>query len=187
MTRKSRAPAGGLDDQEEAGLVEAAATGSEEALGLIFLRYSEAVYALAYRITGTIEDAEDVLQDVFVGMARALRRYEECGRFRSWLLKVTARVALLRVRHRSRVTFEHLDALPGSSDGPGRAATAILNRIEVEHALAAMPPSLRIVFLLKEVEGYDHSEIAALLDISPGASRARLHRAWRFLDRRVAS
>jgi len=163
-------------------LVRAAAGGSREALGGLFRRYAEGVYRVAYRITGTRADAEDTLQDVFVGLPRALSSYREQGRFGGWLRQVTIRTALSRIRGRERRTFEPLDrvevpARPGPADA--------LDRIELARALDEMPEAHRIVFLLKEVEGYDHAEIGALLAISPGAARVRLHRAWRFLEARI--
>lgn len=166
----------------DAALVDAAARGSREALGGLFRRYAEDVCRVAYRVTGTRADAEDTLQDVFVGLPRALAHYREQGRFGGWLRQVTVRTALARVRSRDRRTFEPLDraAVPD----PGGGADAV-DRIEVARALAEMPEAHRIVFLLKEVEGYDHAEIGAFLSITAGAARVRLHRAWRFLEGRL--
>ena len=175
------------DDRGERGaddgpLVQAAARGSREALGRLFRRYAEDVYRAAYRITGTRADAEDTVQDVFVGLRRALGHYHEQGRFGGWLRQVTVRTALSRVRSRDRRAFEPLEEaeLADRSD-----AADPVDRIEVARALEEMPASHRIVFLLKEVEGYDHAEVASLLSITVGASRVRLHRAWRFLETRV--
>jgi len=158
------------------------AEGSREALGSLYRRYADDVYRLAYRLTGTRADAEDTLQDVFVGLPRALGRYREEGRFLSWLRQVTARTALSRMRTRARTRFEPLDA----AELPAReTAGDTVERITLARALADMPEPLRLVFLLKEVEGYDHAEIGTLLSIRPGAARVRLHRAWRFLEERI--
>lgn len=175
----------GGDDEvgtRDAVLARAAGEGSREALGALFRRYAEEVYRLAYRITGTRAEAEDTLQDVFVGLPRALRRYREQGRFLSWLRQVTARTAISRVRTRGRASFEPLEA--GELAARASPYDAV-DRIALAQTLAAMPEANRLVFLLKEVEGYSHAEIGDLLSIRTGASRARLHRAWRFLEHRL--
>src|SRR5260370_19324309 len=83
-------------------LVDGARGGSPEALAALYRAHGVALYRLAYRVTGTREDAEDVLHDVFVGLPEALARYEERGNLAGWLKRVTARVALGRVRSRKR-------------------------------------------------------------------------------------
>lgn len=172
-----------MEEVGDEALARAAAKGSRDALGAIFRRYAGEVHRLAYRITGTRDEAEDTLQDVFVGLPRALGRYREQGRFLAWLRQVTARTALSRVRARGRRSFEPLEftELPAPSD----VGADPLDRIALARALADLPEPQRTVFLLKEVEGYDHAEIGALLCISAGAARVRLHRAWRFLERRM--
>lgn len=181
------APGPGRGRREEEGaaevrLVRAAAAGSREALGQLFHRYAEDVYRVAYRICGTRADAEDTLQDVFVGLPRALAHYEEKGRFGGWLRQVAVRTALSRMRAVRRRPWEPLDVV----ELPARASGAdVVDRMELSRVLGQMPEAHRIVFLLKEVEGYDHAEIGAFLSISPGASRVRLHRAWRFLETRL--
>lgn len=167
---------------QDAVLARAAGEGSRDALEALFRRHADAVYRLAYRITGRRAEAEDTLQDVFVGLPRALRRYRERGRFLSWLRQVTARTALSRVRTRGRVTFEPLDV--GELTAQASPYDAV-DRVALARTLAEMPEANRLVFLLKEVEGYSHAEIGDLLSIRPGASRARLHRAWRFLEHRL--
>ena len=168
------------NDSDDA-LAAAAARGSDDALAQLFQRHGSAVHTMAYRITGSSHDAEDVLQDVFVGLPRALRRYQPHGRFAAWITKVAARVALMRVRARrggEDLFAEALQLVQPAGVDP-------IDRITVRDALAALPDAQRIIFLLKEVSGYTHDEIAELLGISIAASRVRLHRAWRALEARV--
>jgi len=136
------------------------------------LEHGAALFRLAYRLVGAREDAEDVVHDVFVGLPGALRRYEERGSFAAWLKRVTARVALMRLRSGKRRREVALDNAagqvqpPSTSGGDGLAA-----------AVDTLPDHLRAVLVLKEIEGYAHAEIALLLGISEGASRVRLTRA----------
>jgi RNA polymerase sigma-70 factor (ECF subfamily) len=139
--------------------------------------------ALAFRLTGSRDDAEDVLHDVFLGLPEALRRYEERGALESWLKRVTARIALSRIRSRERTREVALD-----DTLPVRAASEDqLDLLSVQRAIDALPDSLRVVFVLREVEGYTHAEIADLLNISIGASEVRLHRAVRALRRSLGA
>jgi RNA polymerase sigma-70 factor (ECF subfamily) len=121
-------------------------------------------------------DAEDVVHDVFVGLPEALRRYEERGALGAWLRTITARLALMRLREQTarplaEVNNEDLAAASAKTDAS----------LTVEQALRMLSPNLRAVLVLKEIEGFTHAEIAALLDISIGASEVRLHRALKTL------
>ena len=148
----------------------AAASGSPIAIAELYGRYGPALYRLAYRLTGTREDAEDVVHDVFVGLPEALERYEERGRVDAWLKRITARVALMRLRSGRRRPVMRLEnaEIPAVSGEPP---------IDLQAAVDALPIKLRSVLVLKEIEGYSHAEIADLLDISAVTSRVRLLRA----------
>lgn len=174
--RSSRVPLIPDAPHDDAALLRAAAAGSLEALGALYARHADAVYGVALRLTGSPVEAEDVLQDVFVGLPRALRAYAEHGRFEAWLRQVAARVALMRLRARRRRREAPLDALPPRADA-GRAPNPGA-RLDLERLLDRLPERLRTVFVLKEIEGYGHAEIAELLGITPGNSAARLSRAW---------
>ena len=156
--------------------VEAARAGSPAALAALYREHGTALYRLAYRLTGTPQDAEDVVHDVFVGLPEALKRYEERGSFTSWLKRVTARVTLMRLRARKRRREVALEATLPAVDPPSEPASMAL-RVAVD----ALPDLLRSVLVLKEIEGYSHAEVGELLGISTGASRVRLNRAMRLL------
>jgi RNA polymerase sigma-70 factor (ECF subfamily) len=151
--------------------VDAIRAGSPDALAALYREHGHALYRLAYRLVGTREDAEDVVHDVFVGLPEALGRYQERGSFAGWLQRVTARVALMRRRREVA-----LDATLATADRP-----AAVEGVTLQAAIDALPDRLRCVLVLKEVEGYSHAEVGALLGISAGASRVRLNRAMRRL------
>jgi RNA polymerase sigma-70 factor (ECF subfamily) len=159
----------------DATLVARAAGGDRAALGALYDRHASTLLAVAFRLLMSRTDAEDVVHDVFVGLPEALRRYEERGAFLSWLKRVTVRVALSRLRHN-----EVRDArdLSPSLGAPARDHDAVM---DLEAAVASLPPSLRAVLVLKEIEGYSHVEIGEMVGISAGASKVRLHRALRAL------
>ena len=149
-----------------------------EVIERIFREYGQLVLDTAYRLTGSVSDAEDVLQDVFLGLPAALERYRHRDTFPAWLRRVTVRVALMRLR-RDRGRREI--ALDTVAEPIVRAHETSGERAEIERAIAALPAGLRAVFVLREVEGYSHAEIAALLDIREGTSQVRYHRAVRML------
>lgn len=171
-------PEPGLD-QSDASLVAALRAGDEGALADLYRRHAERLLAVAYRITGSRVDAEDVVHDVFVGLERALRSYDERGRLLAWLRRVTARTALMKIRSRRRREARH-DTVEAREEA---APEPVEDRLAVREALGEMSGKLRAVFVLKEIEGFSHGEIAEMLGISEGASSMRLSRAWTFLRR----
>jgi len=166
---------------ESADLVGGARSGDPAALGMLYDAFGAGLFRLAYRLTGTREDAEDVVHDVFVGLPEALTRYEERGRLGAWLRRVTARVALMRLRGQARrreTGFEQAAELPARTD-------ATPEQVELRAAVDGLPHALRSVLVLKEMEGYSHAEIAELLGISAATSRVRLFRAIRHVRRKL--
>jgi RNA polymerase sigma-70 factor, ECF subfamily len=163
-------------DQEEISLLSAVARGNR-ALGAVYTKYGDIVFACAFRCLASTADAEDVLQDVFVGLPEALSSYREQGGFESWLKRVAIRAALMRLRSRTRRREEAIDdaQLPPITPNP---EADIIDRIAARRAILALPDALRVVFILKEVEGYSHAEIGELLGMTAGASAVRLNRAW---------
>jgi len=168
----------------ESALLAAVRQGSTEALGQLYSLHGGDVFSLAFRLTGSREDAEDVLQDVFVGLPRALRSYDEQGRFGAWLGRVAARVALMRLRSRGALRE---DAIEAAGDPVARREADPVDRIAAQRALQKLPDGLRAVFVLKEVEGYSHAEIGALLGITAENSAVRLSRAWKLLHNEASA
>ena len=171
MATQAASPA----DSGSAELVARARLGDPEALGGLYDAFGTALFRLAYRLTGTREDAEDVVHDVFVGLPDALAGYEERGRLGAWLRRVTARVALMRHRsrnHRREVGLERAAGLAGRSEPTSEHAA-------LQAAVDALPVALRSVVVLREMEGYTHAEIGEILGISAVTSRVRLLRALR--------
>lgn len=151
--------------------------GQSEAIGELYARVADGLGALAQRLTGSRQDAEDVVHDVFLGLPEALKHYDERGQFDAWLRRVTARVALTRVRLRQRRRERNLE-----SDVPHEPTHVSLDdHVALTTAIDLLPDSLRTVIVLKMIEGYSHEEIAALVGITPRASEQRLHRAVKAL------
>ena len=163
----------------EPEFVERLCAGEPGALAQAYDRYAAMVYRIGYRLLGETADAQDLVQDVFAGLPRAARSFEGRSSFEQWLRRVATRTALMVLRQRrvQRRGAERLGrTMSRSSSGDTPAA-----RMDLESALRALDERLRVVFVLREIEGYSHQEIAELLGLGVGTTRVRLHRARRRL------
>lgn len=148
--------------------------GDVSLLRTLYDRHGQSVYRAAYRITGSHDDAEDVLQEVFIGLPEALRGFEGRGSLEGWLHRIATRAALAKLRtQRRRAETPLHEALPE----PAQRSDQSIDRAALQSALSRLPDRLRLVFVLREVDGYTHAEIAEILGIRPGTSEVRLHRA----------
>lgn len=127
-------------------------------------------------------DAEDVVQDLFVGLPEALRTYRDEGRFEAWLHRVAVRLTLMRLRSARRRNEVALDG-QGLIAPPGRDPAGF--DLRVRQALEELDGEQRALVVLRAIEGYSHEEIAALLGIRRGAAQVRYHRALSRLRARL--
>jgi RNA polymerase sigma-70 factor, ECF subfamily len=153
-------------------------------LAALYDRHAPRMLRVAWRLTSARADAEDVVHDVFLRIPELLARYDERGTLDAWLAQVTARSALMRLRSdRRRHALEAQEVI--SVVGVARTDLAA-EYGDLERLIAALPESQRTVFVLREIEGFSHDEIAALVGISAGASRVRLTRALESLRRSLS-
>jgi RNA polymerase sigma-70 factor (ECF subfamily) len=158
--------------------LERLAAGDQTALAELFVAHGDLVYRTALRLTSSRADAEDVTQELFLRLASAVRGFTGTAEsFPGWLRRVAVRQSLMLLRsgrRRREVSVDGLLSLVAPAAGS-------VDRMTIDTAIARLPDDLRTVFLLKEVEGYGHAEIADLLGISVANSEVRLHRARRAL------
>lgn len=156
--------------------VALAAGGDRRAFERIYRAHVSRVFTLCARMVGDRAVAEELTQDVFVRAWEKIALYRGESAFGTWLHRVAVNVVLshrkseARRRGREEDGEQHVNMHPGRSDSPGA-------RMDLEQAIAALPPGARRVFVLFDVEGYRHEEIADLLGITAGGSKAQLHRA----------
>jgi RNA polymerase sigma-70 factor (ECF subfamily) len=171
----------GHERSEELRLVRDAQAGERRAFEELYRRNVGRVYALCYRLAGEASLAEELTQDVFVRAWQKLGSFRGESAFSSWLHPLTVRVALSERRARRRrtsrvwatedpVVYEKPQRRPGHGTG-----------IDLERAIADLPPGARAVFVLHDVEGYRHDEIAEMTGVATGTSKAQLHRARKLL------
>jgi len=169
-----------VDRTDLCDLLRDVRNGSTDALASLYREYATVVYDAARRITADAEDAEDIAQDVFVGLPEAVAAFDGRGSFEGWLKRIAVRASLMRLRDRRRTRSLDGDRRP--DDRPVDETTPAIDKIALERALALLPDPLRVVFVLKEIEGYTHRETAAVLGITKGASEVRLFRARKALQ-----
>jgi len=171
-----------LSQNEMGTLVAEARDGDRSAFDALVRRTWADTYSLAFRLTGNAEDARDVCQEAYLRAFRGLRRFRGDARFTTWLYRITANCASTQLGRRRRHRHEELDDelelndLSPAVDPVGRSESASL-RDAVQKALAALPPKLRAVVVLRDIYDLSHEVIAAELGISVSAAKVRLHRA----------
>jgi RNA polymerase sigma-70 factor, ECF subfamily len=166
---------------EERRLVHQAQAGDMAAFEELYRRNVGRVFALCMRLAGDAALAEELAQDVFVRAWERLGTFRGDSAFSSWLHPLTVNVALSERRARRRrtarvMTTDDLTPFEKPKRAPGPEAG-----LDLEKALATLPPGARSVFVLHDVEGYRHQEIADLTGVAEGTSKAQLHRARRML------
>jgi len=164
-------------------LVHRAQAGDTRAFETLYRTHVGRVYAVCLRMVADERRAAELTQDTFVRAWQHLDSFRGDSAFSSWLYRVTVNVVLvaLRSRRRRRARLEPTDDWTRiDKAGPRPAADEAL---DLEQAIATLPTQARTVLVLHDLEGYRHKEIATLMGIAPGTSKAHLHRARQLLKR----
>jgi RNA polymerase sigma-70 factor (ECF subfamily) len=159
-----------------------AAGGDGGAFHLLYGRHTPALYATAVRLTREASDAEDAVHDVWVRAVDALPRFEWRSSLRTWLTGIL--LNRLRELDRQARDVRALDEASLADASLGDEPTPLpggVDPLDLEAAIAALPPGYRRVLVLHDLEGFTHEDIAGLLDIDPGTSKSQLARARRRL------
>lgn len=162
-------------------LAQKAAGGDTEAFEEIYHRHFRRVYSLCLRMTGNPTQAEDLTQDAFLHLFDKIGTFRGDSAFTTWLHRMTVNIVLMHFRKRStksELTTEDGETpiqIVQGTQNPN--AMPIIDRIAIEKAVAQLPLGYRTVFLLHDVEGYEHEEIARMLGFAEGTSKSQLHKA----------
>lgn len=181
--------------QPEAGLVRRCLAGDEKAYRDLVEMYQPRVYSLALRMVRRVEDAEDVTQETFVRMFRALDRYDPTRSFGAWLFSIAARLAIDQIRRRklqpAPLTGRDKDdeeySIEVEDPGPRPDEVAARNQEErrTRALIETLPPHYRVVVLLRHQQDLSYEEIAEALHLPLGTVKARIHRARALLKERI--
>jgi len=170
----------------EAALVARASSGDVAAFELLYRHTAGRVFALCLRMSGDRIRAGELTHEVFVRAWERLGQYRGESAFTTWMHRLAVNLVLERFRsdrrREARVTLvedEATDHAVQSAFDP--AAADVLDRVDLERAVAQLPPNAREVFVLHDIEGYRHEEIAERMHLAQGTVRAHLHRARKLL------
>jgi len=195
QTVQAPAPGAGASPQpEDRELVEKAQHGDGPAFAELVARHQRQLYRLALRMTGSEADAQEVLHEAFLNAYQKLPNFRGEAQFSSWLYRIAANSALMRLRRKRRAPdalqdqplelqgpkFSAEGFLEPQNDWSQRADTQMMDRElgqAIDRAVAALPEDYWTVFLLKDVDGLSNEEIASALDLTVPAVKSRLHRA----------
>ena len=162
-------------------LTQLAASGDMAAFEQIYQRHHRRVFSLCLRMTQNPPEAEDLTQEVFIQLFRKIGSFRGESAFTTWLHRLTVNQVLMHFRKRSvrdEKTTEDGETpdeiVPGTEN---YQKMPIVDRLALNKAIAALPPGYRTVFILHDVEGYEHEEIARMLKLSVGTSKSQLHKA----------
>jgi RNA polymerase sigma-70 factor, ECF subfamily len=172
-------------DNSERSLVQRAQRGDEAAFATLFQLHKKRVYSVCLQMTKDVADAEDLTQEAFMQVFRSINSFRGDSAFSTWLYRVAVNTVLMKLRRRKSPPVLSLDE-PVSSDSPSLkrevgkedlSLSGAVDRIALRRAIEELPGGCRQIFDLHEVEGYQHHEIAELLQCSIGNSKSQLHKA----------
>jgi RNA polymerase sigma-70 factor (ECF subfamily) len=173
-----------IRDDSERSMVQRAQNGDEQAFAALFQQHKKRVYSVCLLMTKDVAEAEDLTQEAFLQVFRAIGSFRGDAAFSTWLYRVAVNTVLMKLRRKAPPAFS-LDE-PVSPEAPslkrefGRrdeALTGVIDRLALRRAMLDLPEGCRKIFSLHEVEGYQHHEIARLLGCSVGNSKSQLHKA----------
>jgi RNA polymerase sigma-70 factor, ECF subfamily len=171
---------GDRPEADDSQLLKRAAMGDSAAFHKLIDRHSSRLYRLAVSMVGNATDAEDVLQETFVGAFRGLKGFESRSTVKTWLTRILLTQSARWRRERQRSKAQPIDALTGGVPiAPGCAdpAPGVSKRLDVQMALSQLSPEHREVLLLREFENLSYEEMSAVLDVPRGTIESRLYRA----------
>ena len=172
-------------DSAEAELIEKAKLGDAHAFQALYDKHKRRVYSLCLRMTSNTAEAEDLTQEAFLQLYRKIGTFRGESAFSTWLHRLSVNVVLMHLRKKSLpvVSLEETTQ-PGEDDTPKKdfgaedmALAGSIDRLQLQKAVDDLPPGYRTIFVLHDVEGYEHNEIADIVGCSIGNSKSQLHKA----------
>lgn len=170
----------------EAEAIQRAQQGDAEAFERIYGLHNRRVYALCLRMVGNTAEAEDLTQEAFLQLFRKIGTFRGESAFSTWLHRLAVNVVLMRLRKKTLAATSLDEATEPDEDaggprkdigGPDLRLSGSVDRVNLERAVERLPPGYRSIFVLHDVQGYEHNEIAVIMHCSIGNSKSQLHKA----------
>jgi RNA polymerase sigma-70 factor (ECF subfamily) len=172
-------------NDDQADILARAQAGDHQAFAQLYSIHKRRVYSLCLRMVGSVAEAEDLTQEAFLQFHRKIATFRGESALSTWLHRLAINVVLMHLR-RKGLQVSSLDELmePAPDQRPGRSFGApdlvlsgTIDRLTLQRAINDLPAGYRLIFVLHDIEGFEHNEIAALLDCSIGNSKSQLHKA----------
>ncbi len=169
----------------DADVLARAQAGDHYAFAHLYALHKRRIYSLCLRMVGNVAEAEDLTQEAFLQLHRKIATFRGDSAFSTWLHRLAINVVLMHLRKKGLSLISLDEAMePTPEEGPGRSFGApdlslagSIDRLALERAISDLPAGYRLIFVLHDIEGYEHNEIAAMLDCSIGNSKSQLHKA----------
>jgi RNA polymerase sigma-70 factor (ECF subfamily) len=182
---RERIASGSSTNQDQADILARAQAGDHQAFAQLYSIHKKHLFSLCLRMVGSVAEAEDLTQEAFLQFHRKINTFRAESSLSTWLHRLTINVVLMHLRKKG-LQLNSLDEMmqPTSDQRPGRSFGArdltlsgAIDRLALQRAIKDLPAGYRLVFVLHDIEGFDHNEIASLLDCSVGNSKSQLHKA----------
>jgi RNA polymerase sigma-70 factor, ECF subfamily len=172
-------------DSIEAELIERAKLGDAQAFQALYDKHKRRVYSLCLRMTANTAEAEDLTQEAFLQLYRKIATFRGESAFSTWLHRLSVNVVLMHLRKKNLPVVSLEETTQGGEDDTPKkdfgaddlALAGSIDRLQLQKAVDDLPPGYRTIFVLHDVEGYEHNEIAAIVGCSIGNSKSQLHKA----------
>jgi RNA polymerase sigma-70 factor, ECF subfamily len=172
------------DKLSEAAAIERAKQGDAEAFEALYNLHKRRVYSLCLRMTANTAAAEDLTQEAFLQLFRKIGTFRGESAFSTWLHRMAVNVVLMQLRKKGLPVVPLEETMEGEDEAPRKEPGAedprlagSIDRMQLQLSIRALPPGYRMIFLLHDVEGYEHNEIAEMVGCSIGNSKSQLHKA----------
>ena len=183
MARTRRTEGGDVPESESIRLAQ---RGDAAAFERLYQLHSRRVYSLCLRMVGNTAEAEDLTQEAFLQLFRKISTFRGESAFSTWLHRLAVNVVLMKLRKKSgkETSLEQVTEPDEESGSPRRdfgapdlKLSGSLDRVNIQRAVDQLPPGYKAVFVLHDVQGYEHNEIAGIMGCSIGNSKSQLHKA----------
>jgi RNA polymerase sigma-70 factor (ECF subfamily) len=168
----------------EAEAIRRSQAGDSAAFDFLYQLHSRRVYALCLRMVNNPADAEDLMQEAFLQLFRKIGTFRGESAFSTWLHRMTVNVVLMQLRKKGLPVVSLEETLEADDEAPRKEfgtrdvkLTGSIDRLQLQRAIDRLPPGYRTVFVLHDVEGFEHNEIAQIVGCSIGNSKSQLHKA----------
>lgn len=169
----------------DAALIQKVQSGDHQAFAELYSLHKRRIYSLCLRMVGNAAEAEDLTQETFLQLHRKIGTFRGDSAFSTWLHRLAINAVLMQLRKRGLSLISMDEAMEPDPDtgssrsfgAPDPALHGTIDRMALERAVSELPAGYRLVFILHDVEGYEHTEIAAMLDCSTGNCKSQLHKA----------